>query len=166
MAVDQERGSGHEAGRHGEGFAGVELDEDEALPAGTAIVGCGLQLAKKALLEFEDIENLAAGDEGLGGGGGGIGEKNILELVRTRRQDGGALVNLGGIEQVEDGEVLDGENFVHAFDAETALSIEEIGDVGLLESGLLRKAKAGQLRRFDTGPQDFSKVILQNLELH
>ena len=53
---------------------------------------------------------------------------------------GGALVDLGGIEQVEDGEVLDVEDFVHAFDAEAALAVEEIGDVGLFESGLLGKS--------------------------
>jgi len=32
MAVDQEHGSGDEAGMHGRGLAGVEFDKDETLP--------------------------------------------------------------------------------------------------------------------------------------
>jgi hypothetical protein len=62
--------------------------------------------------------------------------------------------------------MLDGKNFVHAFNAEAALAVEEVGDVGLLESGLLGKPEAGQLTCFDTLPEYFTKVILQDFELH
>jgi hypothetical protein len=36
----------------------------------------------------------------------------------------------------------------------------------LLESGLLGEAKAGEFAVFDALPEDFAKVILQDLELH
>ena len=166
MAVNQERGSGGQAGRHSLGIAGIELDEDEALPGGTGAFGFRLQFVQEGFLEFEDVLHVHAGDEGLGGGGGGIGEDNVFEIVGAGGNHGGALVDLEGIEQVEDGEVLDLEDLVHALDAEAALTVEEVGDVGLFESGLLGKAESGQFTCFNAIPKDFSEIVLQGLELH
>lgn len=39
MAVEEQRGSGGEAGMHGRGFFGVELDDGEALPGRTIANG-------------------------------------------------------------------------------------------------------------------------------
>jgi len=58
------------------------------------------------------------------------------------------------------------ENLVHAFKAESALSVEEVGDVGLFESCLLSEAESGKFTFFNTIPQDFTEIILQNFELH
>src|SRR4029077_10788055 len=126
MAVDQERGSGEQAGRHSLGVAGIELDEDEALPVGTVAFGFRLQSVQEGFLELEDVLHMHAGDEGLGGGGGGICEDDVFEIVSAGGNHGGALVDFSGIEQVEDGEVLDLENLVHAIDAEAALAVEEV----------------------------------------
>ena len=38
--------------------------------------------------------------------------------------------------------------------------------MGLLESGLLGETKAGKLSTFDALHNDFTKVLLQGLELH
>lgn len=62
--------------------------------------------------------------------------------------------------------MLDGKDFVHAFEAEAALAVKEVGDVGLLESGLLGEAKAGELSAIDALQKDFTEVLLQGLELH
>ena len=124
-------------------FPGIELDEHKALPGRTIAFDFGFELAQEVFLELENFLHVHAGDQGLGGSGGGVGEQNVFEFVVAGRQDGGALVDLGGIEQIEDGKMLDGENFVHAFDAEAALAVEEVGDMGLFESGLLRESKAG-----------------------
>ena len=62
--------------------------------------------------------------------------------------------------------MLDGEDFVHAFEAETAFLVEKIGDVGLFESGLLGQPKAGQFACFDALPKDRPQIILQDFELH
>ena len=99
-----------------------------------------------------------AGDQGLGGSGGGVSEQNIFKFVVAGRQDGGALVDLGGIKQIEDGKMLDGENFVHAFDAEAALAVEEVGDMGLFESSLL-----GKLRPVNSPASIRSQSILRRL---
>lgn len=62
--------------------------------------------------------------------------------------------------------MLDLEDFVHAFDAEAAFTVEEIGDMSLLESSLLRKAEPGEFACFDAVPKDLTEIILQDLELH
>ena len=129
---------------HGGGIMGVGLDEDEAVPGGPVADDVGFELAEKGLLELEDVFDVHAGDEGQGGGGGGVGEEDVVELVAAGGKDGGALVDFGGIEQVEDGEVLDLEDLVHAFNAEAAFAVEEIGDMGLLESGQLGESKASK----------------------
>ena len=144
MSVDQERGSGRQAGGHGLGITGIELDQDEALPGGTVAFEFRLQLVEEGLLELKDLLHVHAGDAGLGGGDGAAGEDDVIEVVGTGGQDGGALIDLGSIEQVKNGEVLDLEDLVHALDRETALAVQEIGDVGLFESGLLGEAEAGE----------------------
>ena len=107
-----------------------------------------------------------ADDEELGGCGGGIGEDDVFEFVVAGGKDGGAFVDLGGIEEVEDREVLDLENFVHAFDAESAFAVEEVGNVGLLESGLLGEAESGQFTCIDAIPKNLAEILLQDSELH
>ena len=59
--------------------------------------------------------------------------------------------------------MLDGEDFVHAFEAETALPVEEIGDVGLFESGLLGEPEAGEFTCFDALPRGSSADYLAGL---
>lgn len=166
MTVNQERGSGGKAGGHGLGVVGIELDEDEALPAGVVALGVGPELVEERLLELEEFLHVHAGDKGLGGGDGGIGQGNVFEIVGTGGKDGSAPVDLGGIEEVEDGEVLDLENFIHAFEAETAFTIEEVGDVGLFESGLLGETESGKFACVDAVPKDLAEIFLQGLELH
>jgi len=107
-----------------------------------------------------------ASDERLGSGSGSVGEQDVFKFVAAGRQDGGALVDFGRIEQIEYGEMLDGEYFVHAFEAEAALPVEEVGDVGLLESGQLCQPEAGEFACFDALPQYLAKIILQDFEFH
>jgi len=166
MAVDEQRGSWGKAGGHESGLPGIELNEDETLPAGPVGFGIRVQLVQEGLLELEDFLYMHADDEGLGGGGRGIGEDDVFEVVGAGRQDRGALIDLGGIEQVKDGKMLDLKDFVHAFEAEAAFAVEEIGDVGLLESGLLGQAEAGEFSCCDAVPEDFAEIILQEFELH
>lgn len=166
MSVDQERCPGHEPGIHADGVLGIDLDEHEALPGGAVAFGFGSQLAQEGFLEFEDFFHVHVGDERLGSSSGGVGEQDIFEFVAAGRDDGSTLIDLGGIEQVEDGKMLDGENFVHAFEAQAAFLVEEVGDVRLLESGLLGEMEPGQVACFDAVPKDLTKIILQDFELH
>ena len=166
MPVDQERGSWGEAGGHGLGVAGIQLHQDEALPGGAVALSLGLDPLKEGLLKFEDLLDVHAGDMGLGGSSGAVGEDDIFEVVGAGRKDRGAFVDLSGIKEVEDGEVLDVEDFVHALDGEATLAVEEVGDVGLFESGLLGEAESGELARLNSLPEDFSEIVLQDPELH
>ena len=166
MSVDQERGSGGKAGRHGLCVAGILPDQDKPLPGGTVAFGFGPELVEEGFLEFQDFLHVHTDDAGFSRGGGAIGEDYVFEVVAAGRKDGGALVDLGGIEQVEDGEVLDVEDLVHALDGEAALAVEEVGDVGLFEAGLLGEAVSGKFSCLNSLQKDFSEVILQGLELH
>ena len=76
------------------------------------------------------------------------------------------LLTSAGIEQVEHGKVLDIQDFIHAFEAQAAFAVEEVGDVGLLESGLLGQAKTSQFAFFNAFPEGFSQIFLQRLEFH
>ena len=151
---------------HGDGFPGIDLDEDEAQPAGTIALGFGSELGEKVFLELENFFDVHAGNEGLGGGDGGISEQDVFKFIGAGRQDGGAFADFGGIEQIEYGKMLDGEDGVHAFEAEAAFAVEEIGDVGLLESGLLGEPESGEFACFDALPEYFAEIILQDFELH
>ncbi len=166
MTVYQERCPGHEAWIHTDSFPGIDFDEHEAQPARAITFGFGFQLAQKALLKFENFFHVHIVDKRLGGSRGGIGEQDILEFVAARRKNGGTLIHFGRIEQIEDGEMLHSKHFVHAFQTEAALPVEKVGNVGLLESGLLRQPESGQLTCFDTLREDLAKVILQDFELH
>ena len=166
MAVYQECGSGSKARGHGLGVGGIELDQDEALPSGVVALGIRSELVKEGLLELEEFLHMHAGYEGLGGGDGGISHGDVFEVVGTGGQDGGAFIDLGGVEQVENGEVLDLKDLVHAFEAESALAVEEVGDVSLFESGLLSESESREFACIDAVPEYLSKIFLQDFELH
>jgi len=144
MSIDQQSSAGYETWVHSGGVLGVGFDQDEAVPGGVGAFRQRLELAEKGLPELEHPEDQVGSDQRTGSGGGGIGEQDVFELVGAGRQDGGTLVDLGGVKEIKDGEALDGENFVHSLDTETALAVEEVGDMGLLESGLLGKSKASK----------------------
>jgi hypothetical protein len=44
----------------------------------------------------------------MGGGDSSVGKKNVLKIVVAGRHDRRALIDLGGIEKIEYGEVLNG----------------------------------------------------------
>jgi hypothetical protein len=165
MAIEQQSGPGGETGRHAGSVPGIELDEDKTSPVGTIAFGFGLELAKEGLFEFQELKHTISGNEWVDGGGS-FGKQDVFKLVRAGGDNGGALVDFRGIEQVEDGEMLNGKDFVHALEAETTLAIEEIGDVSLFESGLLSESKSSKFAAIDPFQEDFTEVVLQGLELH
>ena len=100
------------------------------------------------------------------GGSGSVDHQDILELIATGGQDAGPLVDLGGVEQVEDRKVLYIQDIVHALQAQSAFAIQEVGDVVLLKTGLCGQMEAGQITLFDTRPQSFAQIFLQRPEFH
>ena len=166
MAVDQQGSSWQEAGRHGGDIALLRPDQHETMPGGAVAFGFGLEPSQESFFEFEHGEDLVGRDQGASGGSRGRREQHVFELVATGRQDGGAFVDFGWIEKIEDGEVLDGEDLVHALEAEAAFAIEEVGNMRLFKSSLLGQMESGELAAFDSLQKDSAEVILQNFELH
>ena len=166
MAVDQQGGSWQEAGRHGWDIALLRPDQHETMPGGAIAFGFRLEPSQESFFEFEHGEDLVGRDQGACGGSRGRREQHVFELVATGRQDGGAFVDFGRIEKIEDGEVLDGEDLVHALEAEAAFAIEEVGNMRLFKSSLLGQMESGELAAFDALQKDSAEVILQNFELH
>lgn len=151
---------------HCEGFACIELDQDEALPAGAVPIGFWLDAVEEGLLELQHIFHVHANDKRLGGRDGGIREDDIFELVGAGRKDRGPFVDFGGIEEIEHRKVLNLEDFVHAFKAEATFVVEEVRDMSLLESGLLGETEPCEFSCFDAVPKDSTEILLQDFELH
>src|SRR5208282_1217608 len=162
MAVEQQHSSGSNPRMHSRGFAGIDLDYNKAQPRLAVSLRSGLELLQQALAELEDFFDVDAGNLGASGGDGCVGQQDVFKFIFARGQDGGALVDLGRIEQVEDGEVLHGQNSAHTFEAEAALLVEKIGDVSLPEAGLLGEPESGQFACLDSFPQYLAKIFLQD----
>ena len=62
--------------------------------------------------------------------------------------------------------MLDGQDPVHAFEAQSALTIQEVGDMSLLKAGLLGETEAGQVAFLNALPEGFAQVLLQYSEFH
>src|SRR5437879_4409988 len=62
--------------------------------------------------------------------------------------------------------MLHRQHFVHSFETQAALLVEEIGDVSLLEAGLLGQAQPGKIAFLDAPPKCFAEIILQHSKFH
>src|SRR5262249_51174638 len=136
------------------------------LPLIAVAVDFRAHLAQEALLKFVDLLDMHAHDEWFGGGDLAVDHEDIVELIVARGSDRRALVDFGGVEQIENRKVLHIQDLVHALEAEAALAVKEIGNVGLLESGQLGQVKPGELAVLDALPQDAAQIILQGFEFH
>ena len=102
----------------------------------------------------------------MGGSDGSVGKQDVLKVIVAGRHDGSAFVDFGGIKKIEYGEMLNSQDPVHALKAQTTLAIQEIGDMGLLESGLLSQTEASEISLVDTLPKSSAEVVLQDSEFH
>src|ERR1700722_9208580 len=149
MAIDEKGSAGQKARVHAHAFAAVDSDEHEALPLFAFALDFRFKFLEKAFFEFQDFSYIHARNEGMSGCDGSVGEENVLEIVVAGRNDGGALVDLSGIEQIQNGEMLNRQDSIHAFETKATLAVQEIGDVSLFESGLLSQTAAGQISFID-----------------
>ena len=166
MAIEENGSTGQEAGIHAHALAGIDANDDKTFPGFAAGLEFGTEAAEERAAELEQAFDAHVHDEGFGSRYFAVDNKDIVELVIAGRGDAGALVDLVGVEQVEDREALNVKDLVHALEAKAALAVEEIGNVGLAEAGFLGEAKAGQFSFVDAFPKPFAEVLLQSLELH
>jgi hypothetical protein len=162
MAVDQQGCTRSKKGRHGGRVLRIGPDEGEAGPEGSVAFGFGLELAQETFPELENVDDLHGSDDGPGGSAGGsvsrtlsnsssLGDRMEAHLLTSAESSKSRM------------EMLEGENFVHAFDAETRLAIEGVGNVGLFKSSLPGETDSGKFCCLDAFPQDFAKIIFQIL---
>ena len=166
VAVEKQGGAGEGAGVHAHSLLLANLDDDEALPAGLFAFDLRTETAEETLSEFEDVSDLHVHDDGLRRGDARFGNGNGFELVIGNGRERRAAVDLGGVDEVEDGKALDGQDAIHAFDAEPALAIEEVGDVRLLKAGLLGEMETGELAGLDALEEQLAEIFLQGAEFH
>ena len=166
MAIDERCGPGQETRVHAHAFACIDLNHHETLPVAAIAFDLGAQLLKKCFFELDDLFDVHIGEERMGCGDGAFGEENVLKLIVAGRENGSALVDFGGVKKIEDGEMLNGENAIHALQTETALAVQEIGDVRLLESSLLGEAEAGEIAVLNALPKSVAKIFLEDAEFH
>ena len=62
--------------------------------------------------------------------------------------------------------MLDVEHLVHALETQAALTVQEVGDVGLLEAGLFGEVEAGEFAFVDALPESLAQIFLQSPEFH
>src|ERR1700693_5934592 len=123
MTVDEERCARQKARVHAHAFAAVDSDEHEALPLLAIAFDFRLQFLEKAFFEFQNFFDVHAGNEGMGSCDGSVSEEDILEFVVAGRNDRSALVYLGGVEQIQNGEMLDCQDPIHAFETKATLAV-------------------------------------------
>src|SRR6185312_3369114 len=165
VAVNEHGGAGQKAGVHAHAIASVGAENDKTLPVIPVSFHFRAKFAQKALLEFQNIFHLHAQNQRLYGDTA-LDQQDIFKIIFTGRSDACALVDFRGIDEVEYGKALDVEHFVHALDTQPAFTVEKIGNVGLLESGLLRELQAGKTAFINPLGERLAQVFLKVLEFH
>ena len=166
VAVEENASAGQEPGIHAHAFASAGLHEDETLPGGAAAVHGRLLALEKLFAYFKCGEQVLAGEAGLEGGGIGVHQGDVFKFILAGRNDGGVTVDFVGIEQIEDGKMLHGEDAVEADEAQPSFRIQKVGNVRLLEAGLARQLQAAELPGTDAPQQELTQVFLQVEKIH
>lgn len=81
MAVEKDCGAGKKARVHAHAFSSVDLDDDETFPVAAITIDLRPKLLEEGLFEFDDVLDMHAGEERVGGGNVAVGEQNVLEFV-------------------------------------------------------------------------------------
>jgi hypothetical protein len=166
VAVEDGDGAGGDERIHGGGLLGVGADGEEALPVGVFGGRTGAVVVEAGGGDLDGFDDGRGGDAGFIHGSGGRDDGHDLDGVAGRSREGG--LRRGEIERQDlvDGEVLRGEDAVETFEGKGAFAIEEVGNVGLLEAGLLGEAAAGEGTAFDAAKEFDAEELMQVLKVH
>ena len=164
MTVEDGDGSGGDQGLHCSGLLGVCTDGQEALPVDVFGGGTGAVVVQAGGGDLNGFNDGGRGDAGVVHGGRGRDDGDDLRWVATGRGWGGGSELEG--EDLVYGEVLRREDAVEPLEGERTLPIEEVGDVGLLEAGLVGEAATGEGAAFDAPEQFKAEKFMQVLEVH
>jgi hypothetical protein len=166
VTVEDCDGSGGDEWVHRGGLLGVGADGKEALPVSMPGGGAGAIVVEARGGDLDGFDDGGGGDAGFvhGRGGGDDGD----DLDRIAGVNRGRSVGGGDVERkyLVDGEVLRGEDAVEAFEGECALTVEEVGDVGLLKTSLLGEAGTGKGASIDAAKKFQAKEFVEVLKVH
>ena len=156
----------NDAGLHGQSVGGIHFEQDKANPVLTRAGHIGAEAAKEALPDLPNLLHRGASDDGLVDGGRRLDPQNAGVSAFRGQGDGGAAIDFGRIDKVEDVQFKDLENAVHGLDAESAAAVEEVGDVGLAKAGFFGQSNAGQPARANSAGNNRAENVLQRYEVH
>jgi hypothetical protein len=166
VAIEHGDCAGGDERIHGGGLLGVGADGEEALPMGVFGGRTGAVIVQAGGGDLDGFDDGRGGDAGFIHGSGGRDDGHDLDGVAGRNRERG--LRRGEIERQDlvDGEVLRGEDAVETFEGKGAFAIEEVGNVGLLEAGLLGEAAAGEGTAFDAAKEFDAEELMQVLKVH
>jgi len=78
--------------------------------------------AQEGLLELQNLVHVHVHDQRVFSGDRPVYDQHVFELVLARRADAGPLVDLRGIEEIEDGKMLHAQDLVHPFQAKATFA--------------------------------------------
>jgi hypothetical protein len=143
---------------------GIGADGEKALPMGVLRVGARTIVLKPGGGDVNGLDDRAGTDLGFVHSGRGRDDGDCVDGI-----GGGRGVGCG--EELKrhdliDGELLRGEDAVEAFERKSALAIEEVGDMGLSESGLSRETGSGESSKFDPTEEFETEKLVEILKIH
>lgn len=168
VAVEDGDGAGGDEWVHGRGLMCVGADGEEALPVGVFGGGAGAIVMQARGGDLNGFDDGGRGDAGFVHGGRGRDDGDDLDGAAGVGWSGrrwGESVDVKG-QKLVDGKVLRGEDAVEAFERKGPFFIEEVGDVGLLKSGLLGESAAGEDAAFDAALKFDAEKFVQVLKVH
>ncbi len=108
---------------------------------------------------FSGLDPRRDGGGGVGNHGNGLGKRSGAIMKRWKRK------GVGG-KQVEDGQILCGENAVKPFETERTFAVQEIGNVRLLKACGARESGSRQYAAFDAAQYFEAKVLVKGIKPH
>ena len=137
VAVEDGDGAGGDKGIHGGGLLRVGADGEEALPVGVPGGGAGAVVVEAGGGDLDGFDDGGGRDARLVHGGGGGDDGNDLGGVAGVGREGGPCGVEVNRQNLIDGEILRSQDAIESLEGEGTFTIEEIGDMGLLEPCLL-----------------------------
>ena len=166
VTIEEQNRPRRSTGIHAQPLFCIGLDDHEALPTGAAAFRLSFQAFQESLLELGHLLHMHPENCWFGGGDVRICDGDVIEVVGAGTKAGGSFIDLSRVDEVQHGQTLDAENFIHGFETQAPLVVEEIGDMGLLETGLLRQAQASEFARVDALTNNIAEIVLQRTKFH
>ena len=167
VTVDDDDGTWGQKRLHRGGLLDIGADGDEALPVGAFAGGSGAVAVERRGRDGQGFDDRGGADTGIVHGDGCGDDGNCFDGVsghgdcgrcgrgrETKREE---LINR---------DALGEQNAVEAFEGQRAPAVEEVGNMRLLEVGLLGEAAASERAAFDPLEEFLPDEFMEFVEVH